>query len=283
MKKVGQFLFTFIPLVVAVLLQFLVGCYCVGIAFLASSIYSLQLESGLQHFIPFFQRLSTDTMFSATLMMNYSLFAMALFGIWYYCCYGGVYRVRLSSAFHPVSLLGILMLVPGAQFVTSYIVTLVSLVFPSWLETYEKLLENSGIFGSLSVPLAFYGTLFGPIAEELIFRGVTLRQAQKTLPFWAANIMQALIFGIYHMNLLQGTYAFFVGLLLGYICRRGKIHSSILLHILFNAWALFLSGHLKFGSSPTDALIIFLLTIALFLGGIICFTAGTNRLSTEES
>ncbi len=283
MKKVGQFLFTFIPLVVAVLLQFLVGCYCVGIAFLASSIYSFQLESGLQHFIPFFQRLSTDTMFSATLMMNYSLFAMALFGIWYYCCYGGVYRVRLSSAFHPLSLLGILMLVPGAQFVTSYIVTLVSLVFPSWLETYEKLLENSGIFGSLSVPLAFYGALFGPIAEELIFRGVTLRQAQKTLPFWAANIMQALIFGIYHMNLLQGTYAFFVGLLLGYICRRGKIHSSILLHILFNAWALFLSGHLKFGSSPTDALIIFLLTIALFLGGIVCFTAGTNRLSTEES
>ncbi len=282
MKKVGQFLFTFIPLVTAVLLQILVGCYCAGFAFLTGSIYSLGFESSFQQFISFFQKLSTDTLFGATLMMNYSLFAVALFGIWYYCSYGGVYRIRPASAFHPVSLLGILMLVPGAQFVTSYIVTLVSLIFPSWLETYEKLLENSGVAGSLSVPMALYGALFGPIAEELIFRGVTLRQAQKTLPFWAANIMQALIFGVYHMNLLQGTYAFFVGLLLGYICKRGKIHSSILFHILFNAWALFLSGHLKFGSSPTDAMIIFLLTIALFIGGLVCFTAGTNRLSVEK-
>lgn len=283
MKKVGQFLFTFIPTLIAVGLQFLVSFYCFGIGIFASSIYSLYSKSGFDGFTDLLYNLSSDTNFSAILMLNYSLFAAALFGIWYYCSYGGVYRIRLSSAFHPISLVGILMLVPGAQFMTSYIVTAVSLAFPRWLETYEKLLETSGISGSLSIPMALYGALIGPIAEEFLFRGITLRQAEKFLPFWAANILQALIFGVYHMNMLQGIYAFVIGLLLGYVCKRGKIHSSILLHILFNIWGLFLSNLLNFGSTPTAAMVFFLLTIVLFVGGMFCFTAGTNQLTPDEN
>jgi hypothetical protein len=45
------------------------------------------------------------------------------------------------------------------------------------------------------------------------------------MPFWVANILQAVLFGIYHMNPLQGIYAFFIGLFLGYVCHKGEVFS----------------------------------------------------------
>ncbi|MFQ6806449.1 MAG: lysostaphin resistance A-like protein [Lachnospiraceae bacterium] len=45
--------------------------------------------------------------------------------------------------------------------------------------------------------------MFAPVVEELIYRGLTLKIFQKAFPFWAANVMQAALFGLMHMNLIQ--------------------------------------------------------------------------------
>ena len=58
--------------------------------------------------------------------------------------------------------------------------------------------------------------------RELIFRGLTLKILEKAFPFWAANILQALYFGIIHGNIIQSSYAFFAGLLFGSVMYKYK-------------------------------------------------------------
>ena len=52
--------------------------------------------------------------------------------------------------------------------------------------------------------------------------------------FWAANVIQAMAFGLCHLNVVQGIYAFVLGLAIGYIKEAyGHIKACILFHFLF--------------------------------------------------
>lgn len=63
-----------------------------------------------------------------------------------------------------------------------------------------------------------------------------MRLAQKvSMKFWVINCIQALAFGIIHGNLVQGTYAFFLGLVLGYVYQKyHNIWMCMLLHAVIN-------------------------------------------------
>jgi len=79
-----------------------------------------------------------------------------------------------------------------------------------------------------------YAMLLGPIMEEIIFRGAILnRLARHGSNF--AIVMSALMFGAYHMILIQGFNAFFLGVLLAYVALRYSIKWSMLLHVLYNS------------------------------------------------
>ena len=59
------------------------------------------------------------------------------------------------------------------------------------------------------------------------------------------------------MNVLQGVYAFTVGLVLGFICHRGRgIKYGILLHILFNLVGVFYSGLIELTTALSYSLFI---------------------------
>ena len=89
----------------------------------------------------------------------------------------------------------------------------------------------------ISIFMLIYSVCLAPFSEELIFRGVTMRIARRAFPFWFANILQAFLFGVFHMNMLQGCYAFALGLILGYICEKGgSIYYAIFFHLLYNLW-----------------------------------------------
>ena len=54
-----------------------------------------------------------------------------------------------------------------------------------------------------------------PLVEEIIFRLIFLRAGKMLLPFWAANLIQAALFGIYHSTTVQKVYGFAMGLIIG--------------------------------------------------------------------
>ena len=170
----------------------------------------------------------------------------------------------------------IVILVPGTQFAAGYLVSFASIIRPDWLEQYNQLFETSGINDTTFLTV-LYSVILAPICAELIFRGVTMRCARKALPFWLANIMQAALFGLFHLNWIQGIYAFALGIVLGYVCERGgSIYYSMGLHFLFNLWGT-LSVFLPDTESTSVAIIVVVVTVVSLVAGFVMFYVGRNK------
>ena len=280
MKKTAYFFSGFLPILTAVAIQFIASFFTAGIA-----AFFLLFSGGHQGIMSEMNALLTNTEFNACLMIIYTIICILLFGTFYYSNLGGCFLPKPSRTFHPLQLLGIMVLVPGSQFFCDFLTTVVSTIVPRWLEQYKELLENAGLDDNIGPLLLLYSVLLGPICEELIFRGVTLRLARKALPFWFANLFQAVLFGIYHMNWIQGIYAFAFGILLGYICEKGgSIYDSILLHILFNFWGTVIGPMLE--SLPDNRLTSVLILAGTFLSlgaGIPLFFWGTRRKELKNA
>ena len=123
----------------------------------------------------------------------------------------------------------------GMQIVTTLIMVLVNVLLPSVMEEYNTLVDGSGIttYGLMWVISTL---VLPPLVEEAGFRGLGLTYLERAgVPFAAANIVQALAFGIFHMNLTQGIYTFVLGLALGYVTNRsGSIAPAMLMHLVYN-------------------------------------------------
>lgn len=126
--------------------------------------------------------------------------------------------------------LGVIFLVNGA---VNLLLMVINKFFPfyfgSRINVTNYIYEGSFILSILRT------AIISPIAEELVFRGVILKKAKDIMPFYVANIIQALLFGIVHMDPIQATYAFLYGLLFGYmVLKYQSIIPSIALHMLNN-------------------------------------------------
>lgn len=87
--------------------------------------------------------------------------------------------------------------------------------------------------GSQTVSMFLYAGIIGPIVEELVYRGFAMRCLEKHGKMLAV-VVSSILFGIMHGNLPQAVFAFFIGLILGYVAIEYSIIWSIVLHILNN-------------------------------------------------
>ena len=95
----------------------------------------------------------------------------------------------------------------------------------------------SQLTASLAVGLICYG-IITPLAEELIFRGVVYNELKKSYKLSMAMLVTSLLFGLYHMNPIQGTYGFIMGLLIVYLYEYfGSFLWPVLVHMLANSIA----------------------------------------------
>ena len=78
----------------------------------------------------------------------------------------------------------------------------------------------------------------------------------------AAIIIQAFLFGLYHLNIVQGIYAFLIGIVAGLLVRSYKtVKVSIILHIAINATSYLISyAPMQMFYNPMLAAIIFAFT-----------------------
>lgn len=279
MKKFGHFLLIFVPLILSNVIQYLAVFFCMGFTCLIESCwYIFSATADIYDVISDLDYLLLSSDYNAYVMIIYTSLTLVVFGLWYYMRYEGNYRPHLRSTFHPLTILGVVMLMPGMQYLSSYIVDLTATLVPKWLEQYEELMESAGLDETFTLGLFLYSVIFAPLSEELIFRGVTMRQARRILPFWAANIIQAVLFGIFHMNWIQGIYAACLGLILGYVCERGgSIYHSILLHMLFNFWAAVLSEYTPAVDTTFSYLFWFFFGLVMTIGGLFSFIIGTKK------
>ena len=139
---------------------------------------------------------------------------------------------RKEAPMKITSFLCFLLFCMGAQLANSLWVTLLELMMNLFGKSVMPILEH--VAGSSNTYSMFlYASILAPIWEELLFRGYILR-ALRPYGKRFAILGSALLFGLFHGNLLQTPYAILVGLILGYMTVEYSISWAVLLHMFNN-------------------------------------------------
>lgn len=253
LKKTGWFIVTMLPMVLSLLLQF-------GSAFIVLLFYFLSemIENpglAVKEAMNLALGCYIEKVFYVILI--YHLVGVLVFGIWYYFAYGR--KKRPSGTECPtIGKIGtIILLGICIQIFISCALTMISIINPELIQNYVDMMEIAGItdFNIFTILAVVF---LAPIGEELMCRGITFRLAFKvSRRFWIANILQALAFGILHLSLVQGTYAFFIGLVLGYVYGKyRRIWICMLLHGVINGSSAFLDSYFSLYPDDNSLLIV---------------------------
>ena len=122
----------------------------------------------------------------------------------------------------------------AGQLMVDGILALVRPIFASAFAEYDKLVSNVvGVTSSGAMLLAVL--VLAPIAEEILFRGLILGYLRSSMYAPLAILLQGLLFGVYHGNMIQGIYAFVLGSVLGLIAYRfDSVIPGIIFHMALN-------------------------------------------------
>ena len=94
---------------------------------------------------------------------------------------------------------------------------------------------QQSLFGTSFLITVLVTGFIAPAAEEIVFRGLCFGRLRSFLGFVPACAASAFFFGVYHGNLVQGIYAFFMELVLAYICERFRsVSAAAAAHMLIN-------------------------------------------------
>jgi len=85
-------------------------------------------------------------------------------------------------------------------------------------EVYEQVAEKQFAL-PLWAGIILYG-IVSPIAEEIVFRGIVYNRMHRQYGKWIAIIGSALLFGLYHGNIVQALYGFMLGLLIAVLYEK---------------------------------------------------------------
>jgi len=119
----------------------------------------------------------------------------------------------------------------GLNYILASVISLTNLIqhFPS-----HEIVEQFITSGGLVVRILAVG-LLAPVVEELMCRGIILTRLCTWMPTWVAVLVSSALFGIIHLNLLQGIYAFIIGLLFAWLyIRYRNLWLPIIAHVAFN-------------------------------------------------
>ena len=125
----------------------------------------------------------------------------------------------------------------AAAFITEPVTALLP-PMPEWLEkVMDQMLEGSPLWATLlSV------SVFAPLFEEWLCRGMILRGLRTKMKPATAIVISATFFAILHMNPWQAIPAFCLGLLFGFVYyKTGSLKLTMLMHCVNNTMAVVLS------------------------------------------
>jgi len=230
--KVLNFFLSIIPAVMFLLMEYAVTIMAMlAYMFLNMSIKGMSFDEILEELMV----LAGDPNFSTGIMIIFECFILVGYGFWYYKVTSKSEHVFLPKNANTLSVCSILLLSVGMVVIIFFVTYIEDLINPAWLDTFETIMEDAGLAGDMSIWAVIYACIIAPVTEELIFRGLVQHYACKAFPVWFAIVYQAILFGIFHMNMYQGIYAFAAGLFMGFIAwYGGNIMWSVLLHMVYN-------------------------------------------------
>ena len=255
MKKVGEFFACFLPLLGFLAIQ-------VGVAMIGGIVKGVSLAmQGVTS-----QDALEEALLGSDYLMEITIASQLVCFIIFLIFYRVIFKIKKpespAKVFSATSPLLIIVLFVAVEAITSSILIKVSVLIPDLMQQYAEMIEKSGL-ADMTVLSTIATLVLAPLGEELAFRGMTLNLAGKfTKKFWIANIIQAAMFGIAHMNIVQGTYAFVLGLVLGFIYKKyNSLYATMIAHLAFNFSGTYLVG-LLFGTEDDVPIIRWIVVLA---------------------
>ena len=174
----------------------------------------------------------------------------------------------------------VMLMVSASQLINELIeISGLNELFPYYTdEVSEKIFSNQPIAVIIAVLI-----FLGPIAEELVFRGLIFKRLQDyTGTIWAV-LISSLLFGIYHQNMVQFVYASLLGVVFAMlIALTGSLKITMVAHIAANAWSVVGPPILKAVSGGNDTGYLLCLVVMAGIGaGAICYFAVNNKKSSN--
>ena len=276
---------TIVPLIVSLVAQVMISVVIViaaefAVAF-TGALYGMDMETLEQ------QAIDAAMGSVTTALLMYHVLALIGFGIWYYFGCGRPKPQKTGEFFSvrvilTTVIIGVLMSVSASGFLSA-----AQYFLPDLLNQYEELLESVGL--GVDPLVIFVSVVIAPVGEELLCRGLIFHYAGKVVEdmknrraaFWIANTLQALMFGIMHGNLVQGFYAFVMGLGFGWLRRRyNSLYPSMLAHLTVNFTSTFL---LEYILMPIpEVLPMYLLVMTIGFAGIVLLIIMENKRLAER-
>jgi membrane protease YdiL (CAAX protease family) len=131
-------------------------------------------------------------------------------------------------------------------------------LFPEYEEVISGIINHDFYLTLLCVGILI------PISEEILYRGILLNKLRNGFTISIAIIIQGILFGISHMNFIQGIYAFIIGAFFGYIVIwTGSLLSSIIMHIVVNSMSVIISNTNQLNMGYNNMLILTLVGIII--------------------
>jgi hypothetical protein len=181
------------------------------------------------------------------MILNFAqeIIMLACFGMWYYFREKRYhYRPNYKKV---LSLKNILRMIGTAffgQYASNLIVLLAAVTMPGVFEDYLKTIQTLDINAGNPFIMVFCVVFFGPLVEEIVFRGMIFGKMRRAFSFWPSALVSGILFGIFHLNLVQGLYATVFGVVLAYIFEKTEtLWGCYILHALFNLWSYIISGY----------------------------------------
>ena len=259
MKKLKSLGFAVIYLLIPIVLQIVLS---VMISF---HIVAVKLLRGVEYDADKLEAWITSAQINMILIMLVNATIIVGVGIWYWYVRKVHQPVEAKDRYRkilaPRAIVAILLLAFASQFVCNILMIAFQNLFPAVYEDYVKLADTMSLKTMAAPAMIAIVGIFGPIAEELVFRGMVFRTLRKGFPFAVAALLSGVCFGIYHMNWVQGVYASCLGVVLAFVYERTQsILGAILFHMSFNCSSYLLE---QLGNVLSDGMLGLLYLIAM--------------------
>lgn len=110
---------------------------------------------------------------------------------------------------------------------------ILAILMPQMTQDVGNMLNS--LLGSYRILGSVTAIILAPIMEELLVRGIILHRSKRVFGMIGCMIISALMFGFFHMNIIQGLYVIPMGLFWGFVAYKyNSVIPCILCHMLNN-------------------------------------------------
>ena len=145
------------------------------------------------------------------------------------------------------------------------IVEIINLINPTLVEEYVEAVGS--LVNEANVFLVLISVvLLASVVEEVVMRGILFKEFERSnYPSWVIVLASGLLFGVFHLNLVQGAFATVLGIAiaLGFLFSR-SLYVPILMHLGNNLTST-LIGYLPISIQESIYLDIFMYSLIVFL------------------